>query len=81
MYRNPADARWVEVEQVLVFPTHPTKRTSVAGNTTPTGPEYTAIIQFVDGTHMQASTDTVGPELIVARAEGRRAVRKVSRRR
>jgi len=88
VYRTPGEARWTKVDQVLVFPAHPTKVASVAGDTA-TGAEFTAVIQFVDGTHMQATTGTVvarrgatvDPEPFVARAEGRRAVRKVSRRR
>lgn len=89
VYRNPSEAKWAKVEQVLVFPSRPTGHTvGPDGRRTPA--EFTAVIQFADGSHMQTSTDAlvarrgenlVDPEPFIARAEGRRAVRKVSRRR
>ena len=88
VYRTPGEANWSRVAQVLIFPARPTK-TSAPGGASGGSTEFTAVIQFVDGTHMPASTDTVvarrgdsvDPEPFVARALGRRAVRKIMRRR
>lgn len=83
-YRDPSDARWRRVADVLVFPDRP-----VPSPIDPKRHAYAAIIVFDDGEQMRTTTETtvarrgedVDPEPFVAAAAGRRAYRGVSRRR